>query len=36
MKQIKPKIYTKSKQFICEWTDKKNYLVQYRIIKFFC
>ena len=35
MKQIKPKIYAKSKKLICDWTDKKNYLVHYRMLKFF-
>ena len=35
MKQIKPKNYTKSKNLICDWTDKKNYLVLYRTLKFY-
>ena len=35
MKKIEPKIYTKSKKIICDWTDKKSYLVQYRVLKFF-
>ena len=34
MKQIKPKNYVNSKRIICDWTDKKNYLVHYRMIKF--
>ena len=34
MKKIKPKNYTKSKKLICDWTDKKKYLIQYRLLKF--
>ena len=32
---IKPKNYTKSKKLICDWTDKKKYLIQYRMSKFY-
>ena len=35
MKEIKPKNYVKSKKLICDWTDKKNYLVHYRMLKFY-
>ena len=35
MKKIKPKNYVKSKKLICDWTDKKNYLVHYRMLKFY-
>ena len=35
MKQTKPKNYAKSKKVICDWTDKKNYLVHYRLLKFY-
>ena len=35
MKKIKPKNYTKSKKLICDWTDKKKYLIQYRMLKFY-
>ena len=35
MKQIKPKNYTKSKKVICDWSDKKNYLVHYRMSKLY-
>ena len=35
MKQIKPKNCAKSKKLICDWTDKKNYLVHYRMLKFY-
>ena len=32
---IKPENYVKSKKLICDWTDKKNYLVHYRMLKFY-
>ena len=32
---MKPKIYTKVKKLICDWTDKKNYLIHYRLLKFY-
>ena len=35
MKKIKPKNYTKSKKLISDWTDKKKYLIHYRMIKFY-
>ena len=35
MKEIKPENYAKSKKLICDWTDKKNYLVHYRMLKFY-
>ena len=35
MKKIKPKNYTKAKKLICDWTDKKNCLVHYRMVKFY-
>ena len=35
MKEMKPKNYVKSKKLICDWTDKKNYLVDYRMLKFY-
>ena len=35
MKEIKPEKYAKSKKLICDWTDKKNYLVHYRMLKFY-
>ena len=35
MKKIKPKSYTKSKKLICDWTDKKKYLIHYRMLKFY-
>ena len=35
MKKIQPKNYKKSKKVICDWTDKKNYLVHYRMLNFY-
>ena len=35
MKKTKPKSYTKSKKLICDWTDKKKYLIHYRMLKFY-
>ena len=35
MKKIKPKNYTKSEKLICDWTDKKRYLIHYRMLKFY-
>ena len=35
MKEIKPKTYTQTKKLICDWSDKKNYLIHYRILKFY-
>ena len=35
MKEIIPDTYTQNKKLICDWTDKKNYLVQYRMLKFY-
>ena len=35
MKKIKPKNYTKSKKLICDWADKKKYLIQYTMLKFY-
>ena len=34
MKDIKPYTYTQTKKLICDWSDKKNYLVHYRMLKF--
>ena len=34
-KKIKPKNYTKAKKLICDWTDNKNYLIHYRMLKFY-
>ena len=35
MNMIKLKNYTKGKQLLCDWTDEKNYLIQYRMLKFY-
>ena len=35
MKEIKPDTYTQTKKLICDWSDKKNYLVHYRMLKFY-
>ena len=35
MNEIKPKNYTKSKKLKCDWTDKKKYLIHYRMLKFY-
>ena len=35
MKEIKPETYNQTKKFICDWSDKKNYLVHYRMLKVF-
>ena len=34
MNNVKPKNYTKSKKLICDWSDKKKYLIHYRMLKF--
>ena len=35
MKEIKPDTYTQTKKLICDWSDKKNYLFHYRMLKFY-
>ena len=35
MNKIKPKNYTKSIELICDWTDKKKNLINYRKLKFY-
>ena len=35
MKKIRPKNCTKSKKVICDWTDKKKYLIHYRMLRFY-
>ena len=35
MKTIKPDTYTPTKKLICDWSDKKIYLIQYKILKFY-
>ena len=35
MKKIQPMNYTKSNKVICDWNDKKKYLILYRMLKFY-
>ena len=35
MKRIKPDTYFQTKKLICDWSDKKSYLIRYRMIKFY-
>ena len=35
MKTIKPDTYIQTKKLICDWSDKKNYLVHSRMLKFY-
>ena len=35
MKEIKLKTYTQTKKLICDWSDKKNYLILYRMLKLY-
>ena len=35
MKEIKPDTYIQTRNLICDWSDKKNYLVHYRMFKFY-
>ena len=35
MKEIRPNTYVQSNKLICDWSDKKNYLVHYRMLKFY-
>ena len=35
MKSIMPENYVSHKKLICDWTDKRNYLIQYRMLKFY-
>ena len=35
MKKIKPKNYRNSRKLICDWSDKKKYLIHYRLLKFY-
>ena len=35
MKKIIPDTFIQTRKLICDWTDKKNYLVHYRMLKFF-
>ena len=35
MKETKPDTYTQTKKLICDWSDKENYLIHYRMLKFY-
>ena len=35
MKTIKPDRFIQTKKLICDWSDKKNYLIHYRMLKFY-
>ena len=35
MKEIKPDTYIQTSKLICDWSDKKNYLIHYRMLKFY-
>ena len=35
MKSIKSENYTESKKLICDWSDKKKYLIHYRMLKSY-
>ena len=35
LKEILPDTYTKTKKLICDWSDKKNYLIHHRMLKFY-
>ena len=35
MKEIKPDAYTQTSKLICDWSNKKNYLSHYRMLKFY-
>ena len=35
MQSIMPKNYVSHKKLICDWTDKRNYLIQNRMLKFY-
>ena len=35
MKEIRPDTSTQTKKLICDWSDKKNYLIRYRMLKVY-
>ena len=35
MKEIKPDTYIQTSKLKCDWSDKKNYLILYRMLKFY-
>ena len=35
MIKMKPNNFTQNTKLICDWTDKKNYLILYRMLKLY-
>ena len=35
MKELKPDTYIQTSKLICDWSDKKNYLIHFRMLKFY-
>ena len=35
MNDNQPNTYTQTKNLLCDWTDKTNYLIHYRMLNFF-
>ena len=35
MKENNPNADTQTKKLICDWSDKKSYLIHYRMLKFY-
>ena len=35
MNEIKRNTLTNCEKFVCDWTNEKNYLVHYRMLKFY-
>ena len=33
--KVKPDTYTQTKKLICDWSDKKKYLIHYWMMKFY-
>ena len=34
--EIKPDTHTQNKNLICDWSDKKNFLIDYSLLKILC
>ena len=35
MKEIKPETYNQTKKLVCDCSGEKNYLIQYRMLKYY-
>ena len=35
MKKIKHDTFNRTKKLMCDWSDKKNYFIHYRMLKFY-